>query len=204
MSQTSTDSVQVLPADPSHWEAVVAVMGERGGAASCWCQYFRLRGRQWSGSTRESNRDALREQVCHGSTPPGLIALLDGEPVGWCAVAPKRDYPRVVASRTTGPDLDGIWAVTCFVVRVGYRRRGIARAMLDAAVDFARGRGAQTVEGYPVDTAVRTRPSADELYYGTLGMFTGAGFDIVSRPTRTRAVVRLRLTGVPAMAPPSA
>jgi GNAT superfamily N-acetyltransferase len=198
MSQTSTDtdtgSVRVLPADPSRWDEVVAVMGERGDAASCWCQYFRLRGRQWTGSTREDNRDALEEQVCHGSTPPGLVALLDGEPVGWCAVAPKRDYPRVVASRITGPDLDGIWAVTCFVVRPGFRRHGIARAMLDAAVDFARDRGARTVEGYPVDTAISTRASAGELYHGTLGMFTGAGFDIVSRPTRMRVLVRRRLS----------
>ncbi len=197
MSQTQlTGSIQVHRADPGRWEDVATVMGRRGGAAFCWCQFFRLRGRQWSDSTPETNREALREQVCEGAAPPGLVAYLDGEPVGWCGVAPKRDYPRVVASKITGPDLDRVWAVTCFVVRVGYRRRGIARALVSAAVEFARQEGAAVVEGYPVDPARRTSVSADELYHGTFGLFAGAGFAVVSRPSKGRVLMRRSLDPV--------
>lgn len=83
---------------------------------------------------------------------------------------------------------DSVWAVTCCLVRVGFRRRGVGRALVRAAVDFARERGARALEGYPI---VRTDVIADELHVGTVGMFDGAGFTEVSRPTVRRTVMRV-------------
>jgi GNAT superfamily N-acetyltransferase len=84
--------------------------------------------------------------------------------------------------------------VTCFVVRLDFRRRGVARALLTGAVEHARDRGAAVVEGYPVDPEVRPSLSAAERYHGTVSLFRDGGFEVVRRPSATRAVMRLRLS----------
>jgi len=187
------DVVRVRPATPDRWQDVVTVIGTRGDPSWCWCQYVRLRGRAWEAATTADNRAALRGQVTGGDVPPGVLAYRDDEPVGWCAVGPKQDYPRLVASRTTGDALDGVWSVSCFVVRVGHRRLGVAGELLTGAVGLARRHGAGAVEAYPVDPAARRSVSSAELFHGTLGLFLGAGFTEVDRPTPARAVVRLEL-----------
>jgi hypothetical protein len=120
--------------------------------------------------------------------------------VGWCAVAPRPAYTRLARSEVlhdTPPDERGdtdIWSVTCFVVRVGHRRSGVAAALLDGAVRLAREGGARIVEGYPVDVPAKVRVSSSELYHGPLSTFLAAGFREVRRPRPTRSVVRRDLT----------
>lgn len=185
--------VHVSAASRDRWDDVVAVMGTRGDPSHCWCQFFRLRGKDWQVATRAANRARLHSQVQGSQHPPGVIAYIDDQPVGWCAVAPKQDYPRVLASRTTtAGDVDGVWSVTCFVVRVGSRRRGVAAALLQGAVDMARSAGTSVVEGYPVDPAARKSVAAAELFHGTLSLFLDAGFKEVLRPSPARAVVQLK------------
>jgi GNAT superfamily N-acetyltransferase len=186
--------VSVHDATPDRWPDVEAVMATRGDPARCWCQYFRLRGAAWRESTRTSNRAGLRLQV-ESDRPPGVLAYLDGAPVGWCGVAPRSAYPRLAASAVASSveDADGVWAVVCFVVRVGQRRRGVAGPLLDGVVDLARRYGAGIVEGYPVDPAARESVSSSELYHGPLQVFRRAGFTEVARPYPGRAVVRRTL-----------
>jgi len=86
---------------------------------------------------------------------------------------------------------DSVWAVTCFVTRKGFRRRGIGGALLHAAVAFARERGARAIEGYPITT---TQVISVELHPGTAGMFADAGFTEVSQPTLRRVVMRIDFT----------
>ncbi|NUP74580.1 MAG: GNAT family N-acetyltransferase [Sinomonas sp.] len=93
--------------------------------------------------------------------------------VGWCAVEPRTAYPRLGAARIPwagrdeDPADDGVWSVTCFVVRGGYRKQGIARALARATVDFARGRGARAIEAYPVLTSLRPRPGGPRSHEAT-------------------------------------
>jgi GNAT superfamily N-acetyltransferase len=166
------------------------VMGTRGDPSRCWCQFFRIAGAGWDRADAPAMREALHEQV-RGAVPPGVLAFQDDEPIGWCAVGPRASYSRLgrspVAQATD--DGPGVWAVTCFVVRVGHRRRGVASALLDGAVDLARRHEAAVVEGYPVDTSARKASSA-ELYHGPLSVFRAAGFTEVARPSPARAVVR--------------
>jgi GNAT superfamily N-acetyltransferase len=125
---------------------------------------------------------------------PGVIALLDGAPVGWCAVEPRHCYPRIERSqllRAAATDGDGVWSVSCFVVAPGHRRSGIAGALLPAAVEHAFAHGARVVEGYPVDPALRPKASAADLYHGTVSLFARAGFETVSTAVPGRAVMRL-------------
>jgi GNAT superfamily N-acetyltransferase len=130
-----------------------------------------------------------------------VLAYRDGEPVGWCAVAPRPTYtrlPRTEVLRGTQPVELGdaaVWSVTCFVVRVGHRRAGLSRVLLDGAVRLAREGGARVVEGYPVDVAAKAATSSAELYHGPLSTFLSAGFRVVARPRPARPVVRLELPG---------
>ena len=78
--------------------------------------------------------------------------------------------------------------MTCFLTRVGFRKRGVSWALARAAVDFARERGARAIEGYPMTTK---NVISEELHVGTEGMFAAAGFTEVSRPTLRRVVMRV-------------
>jgi GNAT superfamily N-acetyltransferase len=143
-------------------------------------------------STVDARRTALQTQLS-GDAPPGVLAYGDdGTPAGWCAVAPRADYPRLaraVVSKATA-DESGVWAVSCFVVRVGARKQGVSADLLDGAIDLARRHGARIVEAYPIDVAVQ-RPSSAELYHGAFHVFQRAGFTEVARPKPARPVVRL-------------
>jgi GNAT superfamily N-acetyltransferase len=190
---TSDDVFDVHPAGPDRWPDLEAVMGSRGDAARCWCQFFQLRGAAWGASSAAANRDRLRRQISDSDRPPGVLAYHADEPVGWCAVGPKPSYPRLAASPVAGSETAGIWSVTCFVVRVGWRRRGVAGALLAGAVELARAGGATSVEAYPVDPMARSSVSAAELYHGPLPVFLDAGFRDVARPSAGRARVRLEV-----------
>jgi GNAT superfamily N-acetyltransferase len=123
------------------------------------------------------------------------VAYLACEPVGWCAVEPRTAYSGLLRNsrvpwtgRAEDKTDDSVWAVTCFLTRVGFRKRGVSRALARAAADFARERGARAVEGYPV-TAKNV--ILEELHVGTESVFTDAGFIEVSRPTLRRVVMRI-------------
>lgn len=184
----------ILDASADRWDDAVAVMGTRGDPARCWCQWFRLRNADFQVASVADNRAALQAQFA-ASPPPGVIAYDDaGKAAGWCAVAPRRGYPRLATSPlVTTADEDGLWSVTCFVVRVGARRQGLAASLLDGAVDLARRYGARAIEAYPVDVAAK-KPSSSELYHGPLSVFQRAGFtEVGRRPNPARTVVRLTL-----------
>ncbi len=136
-------------------------------------------------------------QPAAGSTS-GLVAYLEGVPVGWSAVAPRADHARLLrdmrvpwVGRTEDKADPGVWAVTCFVTRAGYRRRGVSRALARAAVDFARERGARALEGYPMLTEPGQEIAWGELHVGSRSIFAAAGFVEVSHPTLRRVVMRI-------------
>ena len=199
---TATDAaLSVVPANEASAHDLQVVFGARGWPSSCQCQWFKIRDSQWDSVPVAERRQRLRDQTgCDHpaeATTSGLIAYLDGEPVGWCAVEPRTAYPRLIGMRVpwTGRNEDkaddGVWAVTCFVIRVGYRRRGISRALARATVDFARERGARALEGYPIVVQPGQEFTWGELFVGSHSVFADAGFVEVSRPTPRRAVMRI-------------
>src|SRR5437763_14233133 len=109
----------IVDVDADRWDDLAELMGERGDSSRCWCQYYRSDGPYEHGS-RERNRAAMRRQVTTASVPHGVLAYENRRPIGWCAVAPRGDYPRLIrmqAARAT-ENADGLWSITCFVVRV--------------------------------------------------------------------------------------
>lgn len=192
-------SLRIVPANQVTFDDLQAVFGERGPAARCQCQRYRLlRGESFGKQPVEERQHRLREQAgCGDPVAPscGLVAWLGDEPVGWCAVGPSRDLDgltRVFTVPWKDRDEDcadpSVWAITCLYIRKGYRRRGIAADLVRAAADHARRRGARAVEGYPI---VRTDVINEELHVGTTSMFTQAGCRQVSAPTPRRLVMRI-------------
>jgi GNAT superfamily N-acetyltransferase len=194
-------AISVVPANAASWEDLQTVLGSRGDASRCQCQWFRTPACEWRSVSVEDRAQRLREQTDSGhpesSTTSGLVAYLDDEPAGWCAVEPRPVYVHLLGSRVVwagrnqDPADDGVWAVTCFVTRTGFRRRGVSRALAPAAVEFARERGARAVEGYPMITKPGQEITWGELHVGHHRIFAAAGFAEVSRPTSRRAVMRI-------------
>ena len=197
----SESAVCVVPANQASWEDLQTVFGTRGQASRCQCQRYKLRPREsFRSFPVEERAHRLRQQTdCghreSGTTTSGLVAYLDGEPVGWCAVEPRTAYEGLVRNnrvpwvgRAEEKTDDSVWAVTCLLTRAGFRKRGVSRALARAAVDFARERGARAIEGYPMTTK---KVILEELHVGTVGVFADAGFAEVSRPTLRRVVMRV-------------
>lgn len=203
MTQTSEHhQIRVVPANEATWDDLQTILAGEG--RGCQCQYFKLTDAEWHGGVEIAVRgDRLRQQTNCGdptaASSSGLVAYCDDVPAGWCAVEPRTDFPRLLKTRIpwTGRSEDKtddhVWAVTCFVVRKDYRRRGIAGALALSAVSFAREHGAQSVEGYPRLTTDGEETGDMALYVGSREIFAGAGDHQVSNPTPRRAVMRVDL-----------
>lgn len=194
-------SLLIVPANQASCEDLLAVFGERGYTGSCLCQRFRTTGEEWwhEPIPREERIFRLRQQSDCGhpdsDTTSGLIAYLDDEPVGWCAVDQRSEFMRLGQTpwkgRSENKEDDGIWAITCFVVRVGYRGRGITYRLTEAAVAHARERGARALEGYPMIPDPGKTITWGEIHVGHRKVFEAAGFGEVSHPSKRRCVMRI-------------
>jgi GNAT superfamily N-acetyltransferase len=192
--------VRIVPANEARWDDLQRIFGTRGAAAGCQCQRYKLRPREaFRKFPVEERAQRLREQTDCGhpeaDRTSGLVAYLDGEPVGWCAVEPRPACEGLVRNarvpwegREEDKTDESVWAVTCLFTRAGFRKRGVSRALARAAVDFSRERGARAIEGYPITTK---DVITEELHVGTEGVFAAAGFVEVSRPTLRRVVMRI-------------
>ena len=201
--RAATPGLAIVPANQASFEDLQTVFGSRGAAATCQCQRYKLRPREaFSKFPVDERAQRLREQTDCGhpgaKTTSGLVAYLDGEPVGWCAVEPRPAYIGLVRNNRVpweGRDEDkadeSVWAVTCVFVRARFRGRGIAYALVRAAVDFARERGARALEGYPIIAKPGQQITWDEIHVGSPSIFAAAGLAEVNHPTLRRLVMRV-------------
>ena len=152
---------------------------------------YRQAGRVLGSNRSKINRANLKKLVDAG-TPPGLIAYRGKDPVGWISIGPREDYAKLVHSPVMkAVDDKPVWSVICFVVPSEHRGQGVARALLDGAVAYARKRGATLVEAYPVDKPERS--SDVNMWFGAKSMYDRAGFEEVARRKPARPVVRLKV-----------
>ena len=90
------------------------------------------------------------------------------------------------------PEMEGVWSVTCFVVRPGFRQSG---QLAHATVAYGEQVGARVLEGYPTEPPPGKSVIWDEASVGLLQVFLEAGYEVVAAPTLRRRVVRRRLGG---------
>ena len=170
--------LEVKPA-AGNFDDVAAVLkpgGPKGDA--CWCLSYRD-----GSSVANSERRGRMQGLCAEEPGPGVLLYVDDEVAGWCSVAPRSTYRRLMNSRTI-PHVDDRdpWAIVCFVIRAPFRRQGLMRPLLDGAVDWARENGAKVVEGYPVQLD-GDRISVGGAFVGTTELFEQAGFKRVLETT---------------------
>jgi GNAT superfamily N-acetyltransferase len=180
-----TSALDILPLTPERLPDLAALFEQGGDPKWCWCAYFRIRGFDFSSGGKARHRSVMETAVAETADEgraPGLVAYDDGEAVGWISIGPRDDYERLAHSRVLAPiDDKPVWSIVCFVVGRQSRGRGVARALLDAGVTYARHHGAKMLEAYPVDVPGGERIPSANVFRGTLTMFERAGFKVVAR-----------------------
>jgi GNAT superfamily N-acetyltransferase len=187
-----TVTIEVRPVDADRWPDLAKLFGPQGAYSGCWCMFWRLPNAEMNSSTPDERRDAL--EVAARSGPVGLLAYAGGEPAGWCAVAPRSEFRRLPRTKALAPHLApdrAVWSVTCFYIRKDRRRTGVAGALLDAAVGYAKEHGATLVEAYP---APEGTTSSARLSTGTVHQYARAGFQAVPADGN-RMIMRYALDG---------
>ena len=182
--------MKVVPVTPERWKDMCTLFeqrGPRGGyrnvpAYGCWCMFWRDRSLEHG----EPKKRAMGKLVRSGHEP-GLLAYDGREPVGWVSLGPREDFPPLLRSPQYRPREagggDAVWSLVCFTVDRNAQRQGVARALLDSAVEYAFTHGASSLEAYPHKTE-RVN------YMGHVELFERAGF-VPVRETSKRIVMRL-------------
>jgi GNAT superfamily N-acetyltransferase len=165
-----------------------SLMNDFGGClrgswgSGCWCMYPRLGNAEGFRIGSRGRREAMTK-IARRRRAPGLLAYDGDQAVGWVAIAPRTEYRRIESSRATPRvDDEDVWVIPCITVRPTARGRGVAIALIRAAVAYAKKQGAPAVEAYPRAGAARTKD--DNAFFGTEPMFRRAGFRVVRKPLR--------------------
>jgi ribosomal protein S18 acetylase RimI-like enzyme len=189
--------IDVRPLTPARWPDLEAIFEAKGCsvARGCWCMAYRVSGSAPAllpGTTRPQVWRAALRALVDADRPPGLVGYRGRKPVGWVSIGPRDDYAKLRRSPVMkAVDDVPVWSIVCFVVPTQYRGQGIARQLLEGAIDYASRRGATVVEAYPVDKPKRCADEA--MWFGAKSMFDAAGFEEVARRKATRPVMRLRI-----------
>lgn len=191
---TEIERLAIHPLTPERWQDFEILFGPSGACAGCWCMWWRVTGREFARQSGEGNRQAMRTIVAGGRVP-GLLAYVGERAAGWCSVAPREEFPRLDRSPLLKPlDDRPVWSVVCLFVRRDWRGRGLAHRLVEATVGYARERGAETLEAYPVNRPGRLSVGGED-FRGTPELFRRAGFREAARRNDRNPIFRLDLGG---------
>ncbi len=189
---TST-GIEVWPLTLERWADLEQLFAEPGDAGRCWCMWWYLKRSEFSGLGRDGRKSRFRSLVEAGQVP-GLLAYVDGQPAGWCAIGPRESFGRLERSPVLRRvDDECVWSIVCFFVGHRYRRQGLMSALLQGAISFAADQGVHVLEGYPMAFDGECRRDGD-AYTGVASVFTAFGFEEVARPSAARRIMRFRIS----------
>jgi GNAT superfamily N-acetyltransferase len=185
-------SLEFHPLTSSRWNNLEQLFGPRGACGGCWCMWWRLPRSEFLRNRGEQNRKALKNIVDSGKVP-GVLAYLDSKPIGWCAFAPRNEYPTLERSRILKKvDDNPVWSVACFFVAKEFRHKGVMVKLLQSVIEYVKHNGGKIVEGYPKDQT--GKPSPDPFVFtGIASSFHRVGFVEVARRSDTRPIMRYRI-----------
>ncbi len=174
----------IHPVSKDRWNDLEKLFGSRGACGGCWCMWWRLTRSEFENNKGDGNRRALRKLIQSGEEP-GLLAYDGNDPVGWICIGPRERYSTLERSRVLAPvDDQPVWSVVCFFIARGYRRQGVSKVLLEAALEFARKKGAGIIEGYPWPKKDGKSPDPF-VYTGLEPIFDETGFEVVARRGKT-------------------
>jgi len=183
----------VHPLTPSRWADVEDLFGpEKGANSGCWCMWPRVTSSEFRGMDKAKRKAAFRSCVAKGPVP-GLLLYEDGKAIGWVAVSPRDEVVRFARAKTSElePELNPAkhYAITCFYVRTGHRKRGLMTDLAKAAIDYAHKKKAAALDVCPIDT---DKPLMwGEGFVGIVSVFEKLGFKEVARRSPRRPLMRL-------------
>ena len=190
-------TIEVTPLTVDRWPLFEALFGKQGACYGCWCTHFRLPPAIRRENDRQRNKDFMRARIEAGP-PPGLLAIEDGEAVGWMQIGPRADVPEWnnpgrVSAPLEEPDRNdpAVWAISCFFVRNRARGKGLSHRLVASGIDFARESGARFLEACPMDQSRDSRSIG--LFVGSTRVFVRAGFSMVAERKAGRPLMRIEL-----------
>ncbi|WP_129789904.1 GNAT family N-acetyltransferase [Promicromonospora panici] len=171
--------IAVLPATAERFGDIARVINPTGREQACWCMHWRAPAKE-DITTRAARLRELTEQA----PPPGMLAYVgggDAEVAGWLGFSRRSAARSLQRSRVLPVGEPDSWSTTwvfmCVTVRAGFRRQGVAQALLDAGVVYAAAHGATALDAFPVEPEPGRRVPVSAAFVGTVGMFERAGFD---------------------------
>lgn len=184
------NQLSIEPVTKKNWNKFVELFGEKGACGNCWCMYYRQSKTDFlEGKVDDGNKNAIKDLVWD-SKPVGLIGILEGQAIAWCAFAPREDFIKLEKSRVHKRiDNKDVWSIPCLFIDKNYRRSGVSVLLLKGAIKYAKENSINIIEAYP------TIPTQDKIpdsfaWIGLFKSFERAGFKIVDRTSKNRPMVR--------------
>lgn len=188
-------NLEIYSLDKSRWDNFESLLGDRGGCGGCWCMSWRLQRSDFEQQKGNENKLAMRALV-EQNEKVGILAYIDGKPIGWCAVAPREVYPRLENSRVWKRiDDEQVWAITCFFITKSHRRKGVSFELLKGAINYCRANHVKVVEGYPVVPYRDNIPDAF-AWTGIPNVFEKAGFVVAEKRSQSKPIMRYYIENV--------
>jgi len=172
---------------PELWPELERLFGPNGACAGCWCMWWRLAPSDRISVANGPRMKQRQRELVKAGASRGVLAFIDGEPVGWCAYAPRSDLPKLARSKAlVCADPAQVWSIPCFFVKAGFRGQGVSRALLRHALRSIRAAGGRIAEAYPV------RPPATNAaaFTGTVPFLESEGFVTLTAHSRGRQRAR--------------
>ena len=189
-SQNSQIDLTFYPVTAKRWKDFESLFGKNGACGGCWCMHWRLKQSQYDKHKGTGNKLAMKKLIKSGK-PPGIIGYFEKKPVAWCCVGLREDFSKLERSRTLKPIDDKlVWSILCLFVSKSFRNAGLSSQVVEAAADYAFSKGAVIVEGYPYETG-KKKWADPFVFTGLASSFKKAGFKVVSKPSKSRQIVRL-------------
>ena len=188
----SLSEVVYKPVTALEWADMQALFAQDHEYRGCWCMYWRIKRSEFDRQYGQGNKQAM-ERIIHSGRVPGILAYLGGQPIGWCSVAPREHFAVLDRSRTLKRvDEQPVWSIVCFFVARPYRGQGLSRALIGAAIDYARQNGARIVEAYPLIPEESKSPQYG-VFMGLVSTFRALGFEEVARRSKMRPIMRYEI-----------
>jgi GNAT superfamily N-acetyltransferase len=158
----------------------------------CWCMWFIIRVKDYHDNGSVGNQKLFINMVQDSKDPMGLLAYMDGEPVGWCAIGPRKRYMRAINTSTfkgRDPIEDSlVWMIPCLYVRPDMRNKGVSRTLIERAIELTKENEVKAVESFPF-SGTKQRSGGD-IQVGVESLFASCGFVVIRQPSNNRVVMR--------------